>query len=211
MLENLTPDQINNLISAGAGLGGALIGASATLFSTWLARKLQLSGKVSLYAKIVHIPTGDHRTWGYYYSEKIQQNLYMVIPVWLDICNTSGISRILRNVNLYAYSNGKELVSFTQIQRSGDGASAVPFGENEAYTVVVSANSAKRVSMLFVLHEEDLQKDGKDFDELILKYFDEKNHIHAFHFVTVEQCWVEGSLPTYRDWITLDRRQKYAR
>lgn len=210
MLENLTPDQIDNLISAGAGLVGAVIGAGATLLSTWLTKKLQTSGRVSLFAKIVHIPTSSHQTWGYYTSER-EQGLYMAVPLWLDVCNTSGISRILRNVSLSAYSDKKEIASFKQIQRSGDGEEAILFGDQESYTLVIPANSAKRFEMLFVLHEAELLSGEKDFDELILTYFDEKNQIHAFHFATIERCWVKGSLPKPKEWIALNRRCRYAR
>lgn len=210
MMENLTPDQINNLISAGAGLTGAVIGAGATLLSTWLTKKLQTSGRVSLFAKIVYIPIGNNQTWGYYTSES-KQGLYMAVPLWLDVCNTSGISHILRDVSLSAYSDKKEIASFKQIQRSSDGEKAVLFGDQESYTLVIPANSAKRFGMLFVLHEAELLSGKKDFDELILTYFDEKNQIHAFHFATVEQCWVNGSLPKPKNWIELNRRCRYAR
>ena len=210
MLADLTPDQINSLISAGAGFVGAVIGAGATLLSTWLAKRLQTNGRVFLYARIVHIPTGNHQTWGYDISGT-KPGLYLMIPLWLDVCNTSGVSRILRNVNLSAYFNKKEVASFTQIQRSGDGGNAIQFGENGAYTVVVPANSAKRFEMLFMLHETELPDKSKEFDELILTYFDEQNKIHSFHFASIEQCWVRGALPEQKEWITLDRRCRYAR
>lgn len=209
MLENLTPDQIDNLISAGAGLVGAVVGAGATLLSTWLTKRLQIRGKISLHAKIVHTPIVG-RSWGFYTS-KTKSGLHLMIPIWLDVCNTSGIPRVLRNVNLYAYVNGEELASFTQIQRSGDGESAIPFGENGAYTVVVPENSAKRFEMLFMLYENELPIENKKFDEVILTYFDEKNQIHAFHFVSIDRCWVMGPLPEQKAWITLDRRCRYVR
>lgn len=210
MLDNLTPEQIDNLIAAGTGLIGAVVGAGATLLSTWLTKKLQTSGKVSLFAKIVHLPTGDHRTWGYYPCEK-KQGLYMMVPLWLDVCNTSGIPRILRNVNLSAYSDKKEIAPFTQMQRSGDGEKAVLFGEQESYTLVIPANSAKRFDLVFMLHEAELMSGEKDFDKLILTYFDEKNQIHAFHLAAIERCWVRGSLPKPKEWMALSRRCRYAR
>lgn len=210
MLDNLTPEQIDNLIAAGTGLIGAVVGAGATLLSTWLTKKLQTSGKVSLFAKIVHLPTGDHRTWGYYPCEK-KQGLYMMVPLWLDVCNTSGIPRILRNVNLSAYSDKKEIAPFTQMQRSGDGEKAVLFGEQESYTLVIPANSAKRFDLVFMLHEAELMSGEKDFDKLILTYFDEKNQIHAFHLAEIERCWVRGSLPKPKEWMALSRRCRYAR
>ena len=81
----------------------------------------------------------------------------------------------------------------------------------ELDTLVIPANSAKRFEMLFALHEAELLSGEKDFDELILTYFDEKNQIHAFHFAKIERCWVNGSLPKPKDWIALNRRCRYAR
>lgn len=206
----MTPDQIDTIISAGAGLAGAVIGAVSTLLATWLNKKLQTSGKISLFAKIVHKPFGDRQAWGYYTSNT-KSGLYMLVPIWLDVCNTSGISRILRNVNLYAYSRGKEPVPFTQIQRCGDGENAIRFGENESYTLVVPDNSAKRFEMLFVLHENRMPVGQKKFDKLILTYFDEKNNIHAFYFTDINQCWVKGALPEKLDWIVLNKKCDNAR
>lgn len=105
----------------------------------------------------------------------------------------------------------KEVASFTQIQRIGDGDSKIALGDNESYTLVIPANSARRFDLDFMLHESDIPTEDKSFDELILTYFDEKNKIHAFHFVDMEQCWVEGALKPKKEWITLDQRCNYAR
>ena len=135
----------------------------------------------------------------------------MNVPLWLDVCNTCGISRILRNVNLYAYYGKNEVAAFTQIQRIGDGNEAILLGENESYTLVIPANSARRYDLLFELHEQDIPSGSKEFDEIILTYFDEKNNIHAFHFVKPGRCWVEGPLDYINNWITLNKKCPYAR
>ena len=116
IFEYLDANQQNALISAGAALLGAIIGALATLATTWLNKKIQSSGKVSLYAKIVHSKGEVNAPWGYYRSG-IKSGLFMQVPIWLDVCNTCGISRIIRNINLYAYSDKDEVAVFTQIQR----------------------------------------------------------------------------------------------
>ncbi|MPN29568.1 hypothetical protein SDC9_177021 [bioreactor metagenome] len=135
----------------------------------------------------------------------------MQVPIWLDVCNTCGISRIIRNINLYAYSGKDEVAAFTQIQRNGNGEKAIPFGDDESYTLVIPENSARRFDLYFMLHEQELPPDKKTFDELILTYFDEKNNIQAFHFVKPSQCWVEGALKTEKHWIPLDKKCLYAR
>lgn len=210
MFENLTPDQVNNLISAGSGLLGAVIGAGATLLSTWMARKMQMSGKVTLHIKNVFSTSDVHHPCGYYASQE-KSGLYMEVPVWLDVCNTCGVSKVIRNVSLHAYYQHKEVAEFTQIQATTNGGNRISLGESEAYTVVVPENSARRFQMEFMLHDQDLSADSKEFDELILTYFDEKNKIHAFHFMDIDQCWIKGQLDVPRQWITLDRRCKYAR
>lgn len=210
ILENLDANQQIALISAGAALLGAIIGALATLAATWLNKKLQSSGKVSLYAKIVHTKGKINMPWGYYKTEN-KSGLYMQVPIWLDVCNTCGVSRIIRNVNLYAYAGKDEVAAFTQTQRIGDGEDAILLGDNESYTLVIPANCARRFNLSFMLHEQELPPDKKAFDELILTYFDEKNNIQAFHFVKPNHCWVEGALRIEKQWITLDKKCPYAR
>lgn len=196
------------LISAGAAILGSVIGAAATIFATYLSPKIQRSGKVRLYAKIVYLKNGNQQTWGFYSSNP---GIYMQVPIWLDVCNTSGISRVVRNINLYAYFKKREIASFTQIHRSDDSKRIITFGENEAYTLVIPSNSAKRFDLLFFLQEKDIESENKYFDELILSYYDENNKIHAFHFAQIDKCWVTEPLPKKNDWITLNRKCRYAR
>lgn len=167
IFQNLDAAQQFALISAGAALLGAIIGALATLAATWLNKKVQSSGKVLLYAKIVHSKGEINKPWGYYKSRD-KPGLIMQVPIWLDVCNTCGISRIIRNINLYAYSSKDEVAVFTQIQRSGNGEKAIPFGDDESYTLVIPENSARRFNLYFMLHEQELPPDRKIFDELIL-------------------------------------------
>ena len=189
---------------------GAIIGAFATIAATWLSKKVQSSGKVSLYAKIVYSKGKINRPWGFY-KNSTKTGLFMQIPIWLDVCNTCGVSRVIRNVNLYAYAGKDEVAAFTQIQRTGDGQDVLLLGDNESYTLVIPANSARRFDLCFMLHEQELPTDKKAFDELILTYFDEKNNIQAFHFAKPNHCWVEGELKVEKKWITLDRKCPYAR
>lgn len=191
--------------AAAAALVGAIIGALATLATTWLNKKVQSSGKVSLYAKIVN-SKANHKSWGYY-KNGYKPGLWMLVPILLDVCNTCGVSRIIRNVNLYAYDGEDEVAEFEQSLRSGDGKEAI--GENESYTLVIPANSARRFKLCFMLSEKQLPPDKKTFDELILAYFDEKNKVQAFHFIKPNQCWVEGELRIEKQWITLEKKCPY--
>lgn len=206
--EDLSLEMQSAIVSGVIGLSGAVIGALATLIATCLTRKLQTSGKVTLFARMVYSKSSVDKACGYYPCQT-EPGLYLRIPLWLDIVNTSGVSRIVRNVNLYAYSGKKEIASFTQIQRIGDGESAISLGNNEAYTFVIPPNSACRFDVEFILKERDLSSDEKEFDEIIISYFDEKNRIHAFHLINIDFCWAVKKIPMKKEWIALNRRHCY--
>ena len=210
MLNNLDVNQQIALISAGAALLGSIIGAVATLLGTLLTRKLQKSGKVALHVRPVYSQSKSKHFSGFYQSQE-KAGLYMHIPLWLDAVNTSGVPRILRNVNLYAYREKTEIAEFTQTQRIGDGDSAILLGDHESYTLVVPENSARRFNLEFILHEQEIKAENKNFDELVFSYFDEKDRVQAFHFTKIDSCWSEGPLNIKRKWISMKKRCRYAR
>lgn len=49
------------LISAGAALFGSIIGVLGTLLGIWLNKKMQSSGKISLYARVVYSESAMNR------------------------------------------------------------------------------------------------------------------------------------------------------
>ena len=205
--ENLSPDMQSAIVSGIIGLSGAVIGALATLVATWLTRRMQKSGKVSLFAKMVYSKSCVNKECGYHDTQ--EDGLYLQIPLWMDIVNTSGVSRIVRNVNLYAYSKKKELATFTQMQCIVNNGETYVLGDNGAYTFVIPPNSACRFDVEFMLKETELSPDEKEFDEIVLSYFDEKNRIHAFHLINIDFCWIEKKIPMEKQWIALDEECHY--
>lgn len=206
--ENLSSDMQSAIVSGIIGLSGAVIGALATLVATWLTRRMQKSGKVSLFAKMVYSKSSADKACGYYRSQ-LGPGLYLRIPLWLDIVNTSGVSRIVRNVNLYAYSKKKEIAVFTQMQCIVNNGETYVLGNNGAYTFVIPPNSACRFDVEFMLKETELSPGEKEFDEIVLSYFDEKNRIHAFHLINIDSCWIEKKIPMEKQWIALDEECHY--
>lgn len=206
--ESLSTDMQIAIVSGGIGLLGAVIGAIATLAATWLTKRMQMTGKVSLYAKIVYSKSSIDPACGCYPSGT-SEGLFLRVPLWLDIVNTCGVPRIVRNVNLHAYSAKKAVAPFTQIQRITDGDDSIYLGNNGAYTFVIPANSACRFDVEFILKEVELPESGKQFDKIILSYFDEKDCVHAFQLMRQDFCWTLGEIKTEKGWITLDRRHRY--
>ena len=190
--------QIINLASI---LLSSFAGAFLALAGNIIFKKLQEHGRVALYARIVHSQSEKHNTWGYYRSNA-QTGLYLQIPIWLEVTNTCGVPRVLRDINLYAYSNGEEVAAFTQIQCIGD-TNKIILGQNEAYTVVIPEKSCKRFGMEFFLHQPEMPTNHSAFDKIVLAYYDERDIFHAFDFATVEKCWTEGALRRPKVWFRL--------
>ena len=194
------------IISAGAALLGSLIGALATILSSWVTRKTQYIGKVTLYVKIVYEKTNEERNASRTKTWRFQQDgncKMMVVPIWLEVCNTCGAPRIIRDVNLYAFKGNNEVATFTQIQRKGEGEKAIKFGNNESYTLVITENNAQRYEMMFALREDEIDSRDKVFDALVLQYFDENNGKHSYLLSTIPECWHIGELKRPREWVSL--------
>ena len=200
--------EINTLISGIFALAGAVIGATATIFSGWVNKKMQSAGDVFLYAKIVHSRVDIcNRTWGFWMTDK---GLSFHVPLWIDICNTTSISKIIRNVSLHLMRENSIVGDFTQIQGNSNNpkdASAIMLGDNGAYTFVVPANSVLRVELEFSLLECNLNKE-KTFDSIYLSYYDEKNNIHVFQLANLNVNWTEGTIQRIEEWITLEERKR---
>lgn len=195
------------LIPTISALLGAVVGSAATLLSNLIYKKIQESGRIALYVRIVHSLSGAHRTWGYYLIPGEDTNLTFHIPIWLEITNTCGTTRILRDINLYVYRDGKELASFTQSQHLGN-KEKYTLGQNGAYTVVVPEKSSCRFDMEFFVHQDELSKDNQNFDEIVLGYYDEKDRFHKYHVIGVQKCWVCGALERPKVWIPLKNEKK---
>lgn len=185
-----------------AGLMGAVIGVVGTLGATWMAFWLQKCGKISMHVRLVHSKGNVNLPWGFYLSERRTQ-LYMSVPIWLDVSNTSGVSRIIRDFNLEAYCQGEFVAEFTQLQCVCEGDTKIPLGQNEAYTLVIEGNNAKRYNMQFLLYQRDITKENKAIDELRFRYFDENDKVQEFFFTKLDKCWIQGPLPTNKEWVAL--------
>lgn len=195
--------QIMNLVSA---LLGSLVGAFLTLAGNMIFRKVQESGHISIYVRIVHSLSGKHHTWGFYHPKDSETDLSFHIPIWFEVVNTCGVQRVLRDVNLYIYSNGEEVTPFVQSQHLGNKEKYV-LGQNGAYTVVIPEKSSCRFNMEFFLRLSEMPEGHTAFDKVVLAYYDERDIFHTFDFATVKTCWTEGTLRRPKVWFRLKEKR----
>ena len=191
------------LIPAIAALAGSIIGVLGSWLSIWIQRSVSKSGKASIYVKFVFSKSALHKPCGCYKDGDGYPVLH--IPLWADICNTSDYPKIIRDLNIAGYANGKEVVSFTQIQAvTGENKEYIPLGNNGAYTFVIPPNSASRFNLEFSLKQSEVDETNKDFDQLILSYANEKNKFFRFLLTDIDDIWKSGEWRHKKQWLAMD-------
>ncbi|WP_304770237.1 hypothetical protein, partial [Ileibacterium valens] len=132
---------MDSWINIWSSLLGGVIGAGATIFSVWLSHYLQKRGKIKLYIKHVYSPVNE-KPWGFYQEGT---DSVIQVPLWVDLINTAGVSKVVRNLNIIAYFSGERLTEFTQIQyQSSLNQSTRSFGNDGSYSFVIPPNSVMR-------------------------------------------------------------------
>lgn len=194
------------LLSAGAGLVGSIIGVAGSWLSIWLQKMVNASGRISVHTRIVY-SKWNKKTWGVERND--EGRLFFHIPIWVDICNTSNMPQIVRDLNVYGYKNHREVAIFTQAQGSGKEENYFVYANNGAYTFVIPPNSACRFNLEFSLKQSEVESEDRDFDELILAYYDNKNRFKRFKFIEIQDAWAIGERPRVKQWKTMDCEVKY--
>lgn len=98
-----------------AGSADTLIGGFIGFFSSFvimlITRWLDRKGKLRIYAKRTVVD--NKKRWGFH--EDGGQSL-LVVPLKREFQNTTGRSRVVRNVDVVPYRNGKEVAKTVQIE-----------------------------------------------------------------------------------------------
>ena len=185
-MQGLDRDVILIMIGAGISLFSSIIVLIATNY-------IQSLGKLRIYVKIV-ATASTHMRWGVYESEG---NLSFHIPLWIEFHNTSSSNKVVRDFNLFVFTNGKMLGAMTQINRIGQN----NMGNEGAYSFVIPPQSISRYECHFILKSDSINR--MDFDEIRVSYFDKKDKQRWTHMKSIENCWRLGAQTTDGLWISL--------
>lgn len=181
---------------------GAAIGFISSIGIMLVQRMLDRAGKLELYAKMVYDRSTGSYAWGF------QQNadgVFLNVPIWIQIQNLSSSSRIIRDVNLILLNEGKELVSMIQSNRAEiKNQGKYLFANEGCYSLSVGGREIKQINCHFLLkHTADVSS----FDEIMLRYYDEKNHVHKFSLGHVNGDWQERDFPRNGEWLKLEEKK----
>lgn len=181
---------------------GAAIGFVSSIGIIFVQRLIDRAGNLEIYAKVVYNRSTGSYTWGFRSSV---DGMYLSVPLWIEILNLSNSTRIMRDINLLLVSEGKELLTMIQSNRTEIKNRGNYLYANEgSYSLSLGGGEIKKIDCYFLL------KGGSDissFDEIILRYYDEKNRAHKFSLGHVEGDWVEKEFSRSGEWINLKERK----
>ena len=187
----------------------ALVSIIVSCVSSWITLSLPKLKKSKIYVKFVGSRiTESLSSLGYI---KTTNGLSLHVPLWLDICNTAGVSKIIRNISLLAYKDSNFVAEFSQCQGNTNNPNkpgAIILGDEGAYTTVVPANSSKRLTLQFFLSQRDVSMGVNQFNKLYLSYHDENDNLLSFYLTDIDATWIEGTLVHPKQWISLNESRR---
>lgn len=187
----------------------ALVSIIVSCVSSWITLSLPKLKKPKIYVKFVGSRITESLSSLGYIETSNGTSLH--VPLWLDICNTSGVSKIIRNISLLAYKDSNFVAEFSQCQGNTNNPNkpgAIILGDEGAYTTVVPANSSKRLTLQFFLSQRDISMGVNQFNKLYLSYHDENDNLLSFYLTDIDATWIEGTLVHPKQWISLNESRR---
>lgn len=184
---------------------GAVIGFAASIGTVIIERMLDRRGKLKIYYQI----SGDRETIIPYGFARTQDNdMSFSIPMQIEIQNTSRTTRVIRDLNVTLYKDGTPVDCMIQATSATNNktkngeiveSKLHTFGtENGAYSFVVEALSIRHQCCAFIYLNQK-----KTFDEVRLRYYDEKDKEHSYSLQKIENCWTAHLFEGTHDWVLL--------
>lgn len=174
---------------------GAILGFALSVFTTIINKIIDKTGKVRLFYKLVYQKETTLKAG----IEQSGCETYITIPLYFEFQNTSNTARVIRDVCLYLYKDGKRIAKMNQIQykkgtrnRNGEVIEETTTnfgGEKNSYSFVLPPLSIQKQECEFVYKVPTSQINQYSFDEIRFGYFDEKNKMKECIFCSAKDGW----------------------
>ncbi|MCH5194353.1 MAG: hypothetical protein J1F11_10350 [Oscillospiraceae bacterium] len=174
---------------------GAVLGFGLSILTTIITRQLDKHGKLFLFYKLLSkesLPSNS-------YINSDNSECCLLMPLFFEFQNTSNTTRVIRDVNLYLYNQGKlvdkmfQIQYFETIKTVGKEEKAEIDhnygGDKNSYSFVLPATSIQRQECLFAYKIPLSKKNEVVFDELRFAYYDEKNNKIESEFLDIPNGW----------------------
>ncbi len=168
---------------------GAILGFILSICTTIITKAMDKKGTLHLFY-IITQPT-----------EAVKNNIYadgvrssLILPFVFEFQNTSNTTRVIRDVSLYLYKEGKLVAKMLQAQnytvhrKSGDEHKNFG-GEKCSYSFVLEPLSIQRQYCQY-WHSIPLSKENEIiFDTIKFAYYDEKNRLVESLIYKTDKIW----------------------
>ena len=194
---------------------GAAIGLVVSLATTVIQRVLDRNGKVNIFYKFISPKSSSRVGWGF--RDSGDGNIYFSIPVVYEIQNTSNATRVIRDVNLLLFKDNRLVDSMVQINKMTSKSTTGGISqesehyygsESGSYSFVLSPCSIQKQECHYTIKCPFREKENRVFDQVVLRYYDEKNKSHYFAVKDICGNWNEKIFVPDTEWILLDRKKK---
>lgn len=179
---------------------GAAIGFVSSIGTIIVTNLMNSHGKVKIYYKIVCSKVNSGHTWGFY---KGVNGLSFEVPIWFEVQNTSNTVKVIRDLNILLFNDGKEICQMIQANKTeikkDDSVKEVLFGNEGAYSFMLQPRSIEKYDCHFLIKQNDIGEKSQ-FNEIWLRYFDEKDKSHKYLLKKVDHCWELGNLEKEGIW-----------
>lgn len=174
---------------------GAVLGFALSIVTTLVNKAIDKCGKLHLFYKLVYQKETSKKAC----INSNSGETYIMIPVYFEFQNTSNTTRVIRDVCLYLYNNGKRVGKMIQIQYSKgrrtkngevvDEEIRNYGGEKNSYSFVLPPQSIQKQECEFLYKVATSKIDDYAFDEIRFSYFDEQNKVMECVFCNAENGW----------------------
>lgn len=174
-------------------LFGTSLGFLSSIGTTLVSNLIKNKGEVKVYYKVVYSKINQCGTWGF---RSVSNELIFEIPLWVELYNTSDSVKIIRDLSVLLFQEGKEITQMTQINKTGEN---LFYGNQGAYSFVLQPRNISKYNLYFLIKKDELGNNC-NFDEIRLRYFDEKDKEQISLLKKINEPWVIGDLERNKKW-----------
>lgn len=181
---------------------GALISILSTTISKFVNSWINKQGDIIIYRKLVYQKNSTKKSIGIYSQDN---ELILIVPLWIEIHNTKKVPIIIRDFSLALYKNGKRIKKMKQINCQKDDVSGnkseVYYGDNGRYSFIIPPESIRSFDLLYVLKRNEC---SSDFDEIKIVYYNQNNKLTIKNLKEFDDSWSIKQFEIDEDWVEID-------
>ena len=201
--------QVKNMdMNLASALVGGALGFVASMGALIAERLWDRAGSL----KIFYVIRSSHRnavdTFG---TSDSSDGPTFVVPLVFELQNTTNTTRVMRDVSVLIYKDGKYVDEMIQIGQSGEkDKKHQEYGDNnQSYSFLVEAKSIKKIYGTYIYAPGSDPTKKQDFNEIRLRYFDEKNKSREYHIRYIDNPWDQRDINGDENWILLENNTCY--